>query len=311
MKLSKIKNKKLRKKIKTSSSAENLFIIALMDIIKKQLNKYDFKDDDYSTFEKSIQNLDLRKLPKMSKVLGKKILKKNREGFNGIMNSLVEGMSTTENKKREEKMFKKAVNSLAKEERFFEPLMEKFSENMGKIKDIPMQLTKTLRKAYMKGEGLRGTEFEKMIYNTMKKRAKLIVRTESSKINSAFTEIRAKSLGIRGYIWSTSEDKRVRDSHSAMDNVLVFWNDPPTFRNITKAGKVSDVTAGAGEIYNCRCIMLPVFELSDIQFPVKVAERALLTERYVGKNKYNLTVKGIKTYTKDEFIKRYGAEVKK
>jgi hypothetical protein len=52
-------------------------------------------------------------------------------------------------------------------------------------------------------------------------------------------------------------------------------------------------------------VPLPVFELDDIQFPVKVAEKAVLTEKYMGKGKYQLTKTGIKTYTRDEFIKRY------
>lgn len=311
MKISKIKNKGLRRKIKTSGTDENLFVLAIMKAFEKQLKSQNFKDNDYSAFEQFLQNINFKKLPKLSKLLGRKILKRNREGFMGIMESLVSGMSTIESKKREEKLFKKAVNSLAKEERFFAPIIEKFSTNVNMIKDVPMEVTKILRKAYLKGESLRGTEFEKLIYEKMKSRAKTIVRTESSKINSAFTEVRAKALGIRGYIWSSSGDKRVRDSHSAMDNVLVFWNDPPIFKSITKKGKESEMIGHAGETVNCRCVSLPVFELDDISFPVKVAERAVLTEKYLGKNKYDLTVRGIVRYTKEEFMKKYGAEVKK
>lgn len=311
MKISKIKNKSLRRKIRTRGSDENLFLMSIMKILEKQLTSQKFKDNDYDGFERFLQNLDFRKLNRLTKIFGKNILRKNREGFMGIMESLVSGMSKTESTKREEKLFKKSVNSLAKEERFFAPLLEKFSNNISKIKDIPSELTGILRKAYMQGEGLRGTEFEKLIYDKMKSRARTIVRTESSKINAAFTEVRAKALGIRGYIWSSSGDKRVRDSHSAMDNVLVFWNNPPTFKSITKKGKESEMVGHAGETVNCRCVSLPVFELDDIQFPVKVAEHAVLIEKYVGKNKYDLKVSGVVKYTKDEFIKRYGAEVKK
>ena len=305
MKLSRLRNKSLRKKIKTQSSAENIFISALMKNIQKQINKYNLKDNDFNEFERILQNLNFTKLPKMSKMLGRKILKRNREGFSGILEALSEGLTQIKNQNREEKLFKKAMNSLAKEEKYFAPIMEKFTQNVNKIKEIPFELINILRNAYLKGEGLRGTEFEKLIYEKMKKRAKLIVRTESSKINSAFTEVRAKALNLKGYIWSSSADKRVRDSHSAMDGVLVFWNNPPTFRSISKKGKINDMVGGAGETPNCRCVMLPVFELDDIQFPVKVAENAVLTEKYEGKGKYNLSIRGINKYTKDEFLKKF------
>ena len=305
MKLTRQKSKSLRKKLKTQSTAENIFVSALMKSLKSQIKKYNFKDNDFSEFERFLQNLNLNKISKMSKSLGIKILKKNREGFSNILEALAEGMSQIKNSRKEEKLFKKTMNSLAKEEKYFAPILEKFSQNINKIKDVPFELTKILRKAYMNGEGLRGTEFEKLIYEKMKKRAKLIVRTESSKINAAFTEVRAKALNVKGYIWSTSLDSRVRDSHKAMDNVLVFWNDPPIFRNISKKGKITDMTGGAGETPNCRCVMLPVFEIEDITFPIKVAERAVLTEKYIGKGKYTLTIKGINRYTKEEFIKKY------
>lgn len=311
MRLTRSKSKSLRKKMKTNSSAENMFIITLMNMIGSQLKRYKFSDNDFSEFEKALQNLNFKKLPKLSKVLGRRILKRNREGFDGIMSSLLEGLTQTKKKKNEEKLFKQSVNSLAKEEKFFGPVLEKFNENISKIKEVPFEVTKILRKAYLNGEGLRGTEFEKLIYERMKKRAKLIVRTESSKINAVFTEVRAKALNIKGYIWSSSGDKRVRDSHNKLDGVLIFWNDPPTFRSISKKGNVSEMIGNAGEFPNCRCVSLPVFELEDIQFPIKVAERAVLTDKYMGKNKYNLTVKGITTYTKAKFLEKFGTIIKR
>lgn len=305
MKITKSKNKSLRNKVKTQSSIENLFITALMKSIKKQVSKYKLKDNDYSEFEKILQNLTFTKLPQMSKILGKKILKRNREGFSGILEALTEGFTQVKKQKKEEKLFKQAVNTLAQEEKYFEPLMNKFSENVSKIKNIPYELINTLRNAYMQGEGLRATDFEKLIYEKMKKRAKLIVRTESSKINTAFTEVRAKALNIKCYMWSSSLDQRVRDSHKALDNVLLFWDDPATFRNISKKGKVSEMVGAAGEFPNCRCVPLPIFEIDDIQFPVKVAEHVVLTEKYVSKNKYDLSVVGVHKYTREQFIKKF------
>lgn len=81
-------------------------------------------------------------------------------------------------------------------------------------------------------------------------RARTIARTETSKAQSTFTRARAEYVGSEGYIWRTSRDGNVRDSHREMDGKYVRWGSPP---------RLSDGTVThAGEIYNCRCWAEPV-----------------------------------------------------
>lgn len=79
------------------------------------------------------------------------------------------------------------------------------------------------------------------------KRAKLIARDQTSKINSALTKARQEKLGVTEYIWSTSNDQRVRHDHAERDGKKFKWNEPPP-------------DGHPGHAINCRCVAIPVIE---------------------------------------------------
>lgn len=81
-------------------------------------------------------------------------------------------------------------------------------------------------------------------------RAALIARTEVARTGSKLTETRAISVGSTGYIWRTSKDSDVRESHQQMEGRFCEWANPPTLSDGT--------TTHAGQIYNCRCYPEPV-----------------------------------------------------
>jgi SPP1 gp7 family putative phage head morphogenesis protein len=95
-----------------------------------------------------------------------------------------------------------------------------------------------------------------------------IARTEVAKADTAITRTRAEDIGLSWYRWSTSHDARVRRSHRNMAAVLVNWNEPPAPELLI--GEKSQGHYHAGNIYNCRCIALPVVNLSEVRFPAKV-----------------------------------------
>jgi SPP1 gp7 family putative phage head morphogenesis protein len=102
----------------------------------------------------------------------------------------------------------------------------------------------------------------------LKAKADLIARTETSKTSTALTKARCDNLSIKAYIWRTSEDGRVRDSHNKMDDVIIFWSNPPSPELLAK-----EKFAGyyhAGNIYNCRCYPEPIIRLDFISWPHKV-----------------------------------------
>lgn len=82
-------------------------------------------------------------------------------------------------------------------------------------------------------------------------RARLIARTEVARTASNLTRARAEFAGSEGYIWRTSGDGSVRDTHQDMNGKYVRWDSPPkTDKNL------APYHAGCGP--NCRCYPEPV-----------------------------------------------------
>lgn len=86
-------------------------------------------------------------------------------------------------------------------------------------------------------------------------RANLIARTEIGRASTALTQARVLSIGSIGYIWRTSEDGDVRESHAKMEGIFVRWDNPPT---------LDGMTGHAGALPNCRCYCEVVFPHSNI-----------------------------------------------
>ncbi|MCM3141669.1 phage minor head protein [Brevibacillus sp. MER 51] len=102
-----------------------------------------------------------------------------------------------------------------------------------------------------------------------KAKAGLIARTEVSKTSTALTQARCEFIGADWYIWRTSEDARVRDSHQLMDDVIVKWNDPPNPEKLD-GQKHAFGHYHAGCIFNCRCYSEPVIDMNLINWPAMV-----------------------------------------
>lgn len=300
MKLTLSQQKKLHKKLRVNASAENVFVHMYMEDVKKIIGDKIKKATSYEEVEQIINSINVRKLKKYIKNLKNGVLKRNDHGFGHVIEAVTSGIKQIKNKYKQEKQFAVAVPKLIKEKKIYEPLMEKFEHNMSLIKDLPKDVYNQLKKGYLQGKSFRGSEVEKILYERMGNRAKLIVRTESSKVNAALTEVRARTIGIKAYIWSSSEDQRVRETHKLMNKSLVFWNDAPELDGMGPAG--------CGEYPNCRCVSLPIFEISDIQFPVRVAEHVKIKSVRVGKGKYKAQIISgrFAKYNKREFLLKYG-----
>ncbi len=98
-----------------------------------------------------------------------------------------------------------------------------------------------------------GTRFESLAefigqrFQVAESNAARIARDQVGKLNGQLTGLRQTNLGVKEYIWETSKDERVRDSHREKQGQTFRWNDPP-----------SD-TGHPGEDINCRCWASPVF----------------------------------------------------
>ena len=95
---------------------------------------------------------------------------------------------------------------------------------------------------------------------TMKQaRAKLIARDQVSKLQGEFTKRRMKDAGFDMYIWSTSGDERVRDSHAVLNGMICRWDDDTVYSldGETWFPRKSDMFIGhPGDDFQCRCSAL-------------------------------------------------------
>lgn len=128
------------------------------------------------------------------------------------------------------------------------------AEQVKLIKSLPLEAAERVRRLAMQGmtEGTRPAELAAEILRTgdvTASRARLIARTETSRAASNLTQARAEYAGSEGYIWRTSGDSDVRDSHRDMNGQYVRWDSPPT---------LDGMTGHAGCLPNCRCFAVPV-----------------------------------------------------
>lgn len=129
-------------------------------------------------------------------------------------------------------------------------------EQVELITSLPKQAAQRVHELTQQAmvDSRRATDIAKDILKTgevTKARAQLIARTEVSRAQSNLTQARAMYAGSQGYIWRTSKDGDVRDTHRAMEGVYVPWDKPPkTDKNL------DPYHAGCGP--NCRCWAEPV-----------------------------------------------------
>lgn len=82
------------------------------------------------------------------------------------------------------------------------------------------------------------------------RRAKLIARDQTAKLNSDLNRIRQEQAGVTSYTWATSRDERVRDRHRRLDGKVFKWGEATGAEN----------GLPPGQPVNCRCIARGVVE---------------------------------------------------
>jgi len=131
-------------------------------------------------------------------------------------------------------------------------------EQVTLIKSIPLAAAERVHKLAIEAteSGVRANEVAEMIRQSTQvsiSKANTIARTEVSRASSALTQARATHIGSDGYIWRTTGDTDVRESHKKMNGKFVPWNEPPA---LLEGNKIYH--AHAGQIFNCRCYPEPV-----------------------------------------------------
>jgi len=111
-------------------------------------------------------------------------------------------------------------------------MKQAIEDNVSLIKTIPAKhfdrIEKIIRDAFDKGK--RAEDIAADIQETGEitdRRAAFIARDQMAKVTSAANEDRLLTLGVERYIWSTSQDERVRKVHAELDGLEFRFDDPP------------------------------------------------------------------------------------
>lgn len=158
---------------------------------------------------------------------------------------------------------------------------ELIAENANYIKSVPLivgeDLTKHIQTKAFQGSrtAYNSEEFKALVGDMSKNHARLISRTETAKAQAALVQAQAEDVGIDWYIWHTSKDQRVRESHKNMDGVLCRFSDPPAPEELV--GEKSAGNYGPGNIYNCRCYAAPVILWRKVEWPHRVYANGSIT----------------------------------
>ena len=155
-------------------------------------------------------------------------------------------------------------------------------ENAALISSLPLEVATVLNGEITKAaqSGARPGTIAKMAKHRFpeltRSRISLISRTETAKASTVLTQARCERLNIDWYLWETSHDQRTRDSHKAMNGVLVPWSQAPSPEALV--GEHSYGGYHAGETFNCRCLVIPILTLDDVSFPARVYWNGRITQ---------------------------------
>ena len=128
------------------------------------------------------------------------------------------------------------------------------SRNVGLIQSIPQQYLQRVQDAVYSGlaDGTGTKAIGKDIADiggVTERRGQFIARDQLGTVNGEITKKRQQSLGLKKFVWLTSQDERVRDSHKPLDGKTFEWD-----KGATGSGVTSEVEGlMPGEDFNCRC----------------------------------------------------------
>lgn len=169
--------------------------------------------------------------------------------------------TSTHNKVQLKKQFKTVlgVNPILSEPYLASQIASFTKRNIHLVESIPDKYLDSLQTKITigieQGDSIR--TLTKTIANEFDKtdnQAQLIARDQVGKFNGTLNELRQQDAGITHYIWSDSNDTRVRDLHMRLDGKRFSWKSPPV------AGTDGVTRLHPGQAIQCRCQPLPDFK---------------------------------------------------
>lgn len=135
------------------------------------------------------------------------------------------------------------------------------AENVALITDVGDQFRQRVESAVYSsiqtGGSGRAEIFEHLrhIEGMAERRARFIARDQTAKITAAYNAERAKSVGVRKFEWRHSGGGvEPRELHVRYDGQIFEYDNPPVIDERTGERGLP------GQIYNCRCVAIPVID---------------------------------------------------
>lgn len=158
------------------------------------------------------------------------------------------------------------------------PRMQKYMErcvalNVQLIKSVAEEHLNSVQTIVMKNvsEGFPPSKMVEdiMAYGVTRSRAALIAYDQTTKILGQTSRIQQEDAGFSYFRWQTSNDERVRHSHTAAQNKMT-----PYGKGVYRWDELPEVDgepAFPGSPIRCRCVSIPVadYEVEDFQKQVK------------------------------------------
>jgi SPP1 gp7 family putative phage head morphogenesis protein len=120
------------------------------------------------------------------------------------------------------------------------------------------EITSLASKTFLEGGSRKDLAYEMLKFTDgNKNKARFWARDQVGSAYSEFTHVRQTSIGITHFIWRTSRDNKVRETHQELEGRKFDWK-----TGAANTGLLND-TPGAkfpGQPYNCRCSAEPVIE---------------------------------------------------
>ena len=124
---------------------------------------------------------------------------------------------------------------------------QRVADNVGLVRTIPQRFHDKLRTRV--GETFAASPFDQQALSQVLRQEfkssgwnlRRLTRDQSQKLNAQLTQVRHGQLGVTRYVWRTSEDERVRETHQAHNGKMYEWANPPP------------VTGHPGQDVLCRC----------------------------------------------------------
>jgi len=242
------------------SEVKESILPKLPDFYKSYNQEIGQYTDDYSgDIRRTIQNVSFRVA-----------IVYNRNA-NSIASDIADQTEQFQKRQYEKQMYSVLGINPISEEPYLKPMMDAFvATNVDLITSIPTsyftQLEGMIKSGIQQGVSMKDLQRDILDSVTFKpvertkasktgfrvinpvKRSRLIAIDQTNKFYGSLQKVRQSQAGISRYIWRTSKDERVRETHVAREGKVFTWE------------KGSEIGTHPGQEIQCRCIAEPIFD---------------------------------------------------